>query len=607
MRGFFYRPAVKATMLFLSVVVLAGVLLMLAGTVYLADVGAYTASFEDAQDQALLPLIVRENQTAADVFFGNFGEEGLAQQFRNRNYLVEIYKEGERLGGTYHGQAVIAQETSWSYYYNCSIVGYVPAELNAVDNLSQLAGLFGFLYAARYWFPILAVTLALFELLLWIGLYTAVGRRYGQEGVVLNYFDRIPFDVFTGMLLLELAVLYGFIRLAAGSSDLLMMVALAVAGVLAYLLILWYTLSFAVRIKAGIFFRHFFVVRAAVWLWRFGGRVLRAMPLVWKTALGLLVILGVEGVFVVANRWHAENLIAFGVVERLLLLPPVLYIAWMLRRLQKGGQALSRGDLEHRVNTSHMVGEFKSFGEDLNGINAGLSQAVEQRLKSERLKTELITNVSHDIKTPLTSLINYVDLMKKEPVENERVGEYLEVLDRQSHRLKKLIEDLMEASKASTGNLTVQMERCDVGTLLSQVAGEYEERLRQRDLTLLYTPPADPVYILADGRHMWRVLDNLLNNTVKYAQPATRVYVDLEPEAAWVRILFRNISRESLNISGDELTERFVRGDSSRNTEGSGLGLSIARSLTELQNGTLDLQIDGDLFKVILTFPVIQA
>ena len=482
-------------------------------------------------------------------------------------------------------------------------MGYVPETLAAVDNFSQLSGLFGFLYGGRYWILALGAVMILFELLLWIGLYAAAGHRYGQEGIVLNYFDRIPFDVFTGMLLLEMAAIYGFLQLVSGSGDMVMLLAMGAAGVVAYLLVLWYTVSFAVRIKAGVFFRHFFVVRAALWLGRHIRRALRALPLVWKTAVGLLALLGIEGIFAFANRWHPENLIVFGLVERLVLVPVVLYIAWTLRHLQRGGQALSRGDLEHRVDTSYLVGEFKSFGEDLNGIHEGLSQAVEQRLKSERLKTELITNVSHDIKTPLTSLINYVDLMKKEPIENPQVQEYLEVLDRQSRRLKKLIEDLMEASKASTGNLTVQMDRCDVGTLLAQVIGEYEERLHQSDLTLIYDPPEQPVYILADGRHMWRVLDNLLNNIVKYAMPATRVYVSLEQRPNQACLLFRNISREPLNISGDELTERFVRGDSSRNTEGSGLGLSIARSLTELQNGILDLKIDGDLFKVALIFP----
>ena len=225
-------------------------------------------------------------------------------------------------------------------------------------------------------------------------------------------------------------------------------------------------------------------------------------------------------------------------------------------------------------------------------------------MKSERMRTELITNVSHDIKTPLTSIINYVDLLKKEGVDSENAPEYLEVIDRQSARLRKLTEDLIEASKASTGNITVNAERTDVNVLLSQANGEYQSKLAARDITTVLSLSETSLFILADGRLLWRVFDNLLGNINKYAQSGTRVYLSSEHDRdGKVRITFRNISHAPLNISGDELMERFVRGDASRNTEGSGLGLSIARSLVELQGGTFDIEIDGDLFKAILTFP----
>jgi signal transduction histidine kinase len=215
----------------------------------------------------------------------------------------------------------------------------------------------------------------------------------------------------------------------------------------------------------------------------------------------------------------------------------------------------------------------------------------------------LITNVSHDIKTPLTSIINYTDLISKEPCENEKIKEYTAVLTRQSERLKKLIEDLIEASKASTGNLEVILSPCEVNVLLSQAVGEYEEKFQQQDLQLIVKQPEHPVRIMADGRRIWRVFDNLLNNICKYAQSGTRVYLDLLETEEDVEIVFKNTSAQALNISADELKERFVRGDSSRNTEGNGLGLSIAQSLIELQKGTMDLQVDGDLFKVVLIFP----
>ena len=230
--------------------------------------------------------------------------------------------------------------------------------------------------------------------------------------------------------------------------------------------------------------------------------------------------------------------------------------------------------------------------------------AVEERMKSERLKTELITNVSHDIKTPLTSIINYTDLLTKEEPESPVVREYVEVLSRQSERLKKLIQDLIEASKASTGSLELTWEDCDVSVILAQAAAEFEDKLQQKDLTLKVTQPEKRIVIRADGRYLWRVFENLLSNIGKYAMEGTRVYIDVTCDQQEVYIDFKNISRDPLNISGDELLERFVRGDTSRSTEGSGLGLSIADSLVALMGGRMKLEIDGDLFKVKLQFPI---
>ena len=225
-------------------------------------------------------------------------------------------------------------------------------------------------------------------------------------------------------------------------------------------------------------------------------------------------------------------------------------------------------------------------------------------MKSEHLKTELITNVSHDLKTPLTSIINYADLLGTQNADPEQVAEYAEVLLRQSKRLKKLLDDLLEASKATTGNLEVNLEPCEISVLLSQAVGEYEQRFEEKQLALIVRQPEESVVITADGRHLWRVFDNLLNNICKYAQENTRVYLTVEKDEREVRIIFRNMSKYPLELSAEELEERFVRGDKSRHMEGNGLGLSIAGSLTELQGGHMDITTDGDLFKVILKFPV---
>ena len=283
-----------------------------------------------------------------------------------------------------------------------------------------------------------------------------------------------------------------------------------------------------------------------------------------------------------------------------------LYLAAVMQKIKQGGEKIAGGQLEHKIDTKYMIGDFKSFSESLNNINDGLQSAVNERMRSEHFKTELITNVSHDIKTPLTSIVNYVDLIKKEDCDNETVNSYIEVLDRQSSRLKKLVEDLVEASKASTGNLPVNLMPCDVGVLLTQTVGEFEDRLEKSGVTPIVNIPESPIRIMADGRHLWRVFDNLMNNVCKYAMAGTRVYLDVKAVGDKAVITFRNISKYELNVSPDELMERFVRGDSSRNTEGSGLGLSIAKSLVELQNGNMALDVYGDLFKVTLEFPIIS-
>lgn len=281
----------------------------------------------------------------------------------------------------------------------------------------------------------------------------------------------------------------------------------------------------------------------------------------------------------------------------------VVYVILAMKELRAGGDQLAAGNLDYKVPTDRLYGEFRRHGENLNNLRQGIQHAVEEQMKSERMKTELITNVSHDIKTPLTSIVSYVDLLKKEPMPNDQAREYLNVLDRQAARLKKLTEDLVEASKASTGSLTVHFQPTDVNVLLSQSAGEYQEKLAARDLSLVLTPAEEAPWISADGQLLWRVFENLLSNAQKYAMPGTRVYLSCQATEAEVAVTFRNISATPLNISAEELMDRFVRGDAARSTEGSGLGLSIARDLTQLQHGRFDLTIDGDLFKVVLTFP----
>ena len=296
-----------------------------------------------------------------------------------------------------------------------------------------------------------------------------------------------------------------------------------------------------------------------------------------------------------------------GVFVTLLAIGSLVGLAWVLSQLSRlieGAKHLSEGDLSYKIDTAHLHGPFRRNADMLNRISSGCAVEVERRMKSEHLKTELLTNVSHDIKTPLTSIINYVDLLKKTDPQPKEAREYADVLERQSNRLKKLLEDLIEASKASTGNITVELAPTDAAELLRQAVGEYSERLTAQSLETVLRIGGESCTITADGRLLWRVFDNLLGNVVKYAMPGTRVYLDLTEQGGQSSIVVKNISREALNIDTDELMERFVRGDASRATEGSGLGLSIARSLTECMGGRFELSVDGDLFKVTLRFPI---
>jgi signal transduction histidine kinase len=365
----------------------------------------------------------------------------------------------------------------------------------------------------------------------------------------------------------------------------------------------YFILNLCVRKKTHTLVSSSLIHRFGKTLVHLAGQLVRYLPLLWKVAIayGILCLLELFGLYLFF--WGESGLYVLWFLEKLVLGALVAYVALAFHRLKCGAEAIAAGDYNTQVDEKHLVLDFKDTAETLNHIQDGMSAAVDSRMKSERLKTELITNVSHDLKTPLTSIVSYVDLLKQEPVGSPAAGEYLEVLDRQSARLKKLIEDLVEASKASTGNITVQAEALDLSLLLGQALGEYNERLLVAQLSPVIKAPETPVTVFADGRLLWRIFDNLLGNAVKYALPGTRLYVTVTADTQ-ATVTFRNISREPLDVSADELMERFVRGDSSRHTEGSGLGLSIARSLSESMGGTFQLSLDGDLFKATVSFPL---
>ena len=282
-----------------------------------------------------------------------------------------------------------------------------------------------------------------------------------------------------------------------------------------------------------------------------------------------------------------------------------IWFGSQLKKIKRGGEAIANGDFDYRINARELWPMLRKHAYNLNCAALGMSKAVDDRMKSERFKTELITNVSHDLKTPLTSIVSYVDLLKKEKIENENALEYIEVIDRQSAKLKKLTEDLVEASKATSGAVSVNKETLNIGELINQSVGEFSEKLEAANIIPVINLPEKEIAVFTDGRLLWRVFDNLIQNIIKYAQPETRAYFDLSEEDNNAVLTIKNISKEPLNMTAEALMERFVRGDASRNSEGNGLGLSIAKSLTELCGGTFELSLDGDLYKVTIKIPSI--
>lgn len=503
------------------------------------------------------------------------------------------------------------------------LTAYLDPALPAQDTLAVLSALFTRLYAWRYALPILCLGLLLVAALLYVYLLCAAGRRPGAEGVQPGRLHRVPTDVLyvcaagLAALLLALASLLAFggtLVYASVSAFVPLLLVFAVCGTGEALLLVGVSMSTAVRVKTRTWLSSMLVYRALRCLlrgarsaWSGVSAVLHGLPLVWKLLLacGGYVLLSV----VLINE-------AFYSSDLYLLLYLLLSAAGALLlcryavgfdRLRRGAQKLAGGELACRVETKGMPRGVRTLAEDLGRVSEGAQRALEERMKSERMKTDLITNVSHDLKTPLTSIVNYVELLKKEELHNETAAGYVAVLDRQAQRLKKLTEDVVEASKASSGAINVRLAQLDAAELIRQCAAEYGERFAAAQLTPVLRLPDGPLLVRADGRLLWRVFDNLLGNAVKYAMPGTRVYFDAEAQHNEALLSVRNISREPLEKSGDELMERFVRGDASRRAEGSGLGLSIAGSLMALQGGTLAVLPDGDLFRADVRLPLASA
>ena len=503
--------------------------------------------------------------------------------------------------GEWHSFHSREEMDAWVAEKTLTVKGYVVKDMEPRGDLWQRANLASILYTGRFAVLWIAGLSFLLGVLLFLFLLRAAGHRKNTEEIVPSFVEKIPFDVFTVLVIAAIAVF--MTPLMAGFDWPEILFALIPCILLIGLSFLLWCMSFAVRVKLGTLWSGCLIVRFCRWLWKGLTTLVRHLPILWKWALGLAGAAFIDLIFRMNAVWSENRATFFWFLFWLLAAAATLYAVLAFRRLRLGAKEIASGNLSSTVEEKNLILDFKDHAHDLNHIRDGLNEALEKRLQSERFRTELITNVSHDIKTPLTSIVNYVDLLQKEEPKTEKQQEYLEVLSRQSGKLKKLIEDLIEASKASSGALAVDLQPCDLSVLLDQTAGEYAERLEKAQLELVLQKPDTPVTVMADGRHLWRVFDNLMNNIVKYGLPGTRVYLRLQESGGTAEVSFRNISREPLTMDARELTERFVRGDASRHTEGNGLGLAIAMSLMRLQKGEMDIFLDGDLFKVTLRFP----
>ena len=475
-----------------------------------------------------------------------------------------------------------------------------------------------FAYNMRYWgIPLAFLSLVCAAACL-VFMFYAAGHKGKTDEIHLGWFDKIPLDLLLAVLGTAFFVVIQVIAEWTWFASVVVIMMLIALCVLADgMLLLAALMTIAVRVKAGggiwwrntvIFWALRLVWRCARAICRWTGRAYRSvsgrLPIIWRTVL----VSGAAIFFEMLLSAFAFNSYSSMAAFWWFVYNGAIFIAlcfggWQMKSIKTAGEKLAEGDFEYRIDTHRMYWEFRSHADNLNSIGDGMGAAVEKGMKSERLKTELITNVSHDIKTPLTSIVNYVDLLQK-PHTSEQEAEYLSVLDRQAKRLKKLTEDLVEASKASTGNMSVNLAPTNMAEIINQSLGEYAERLSAGKLESVVTVHAPEVSVMADGRLLWRVMDNLFSNVCKYALAGTRVYVDVWASDGKAAVAVKNISRAPLNMSADELMERFVRGDASRSTEGSGLGLSIARSLVELQKGSFGISTDGDLFKAEIILPL---
>ena len=482
--------------------------------------------------------------------------------------------------------------------YDCKIYTAIEQPLQYYDDYYTLRSIYNVVKESSEVAIINLIVCSILILVCIVIITILAGRKKGEKEIYLDIVDKIPLEIVAIFVLTILIFTFVLCAEISYKMNIIVFAIMIIIGFILYIIGLAAYETLVKRIKTHTLLKNTLLYR----MWKIVIKALKSIFNNFSLAAKIIIIIGAFGI-ITAILAHGEFI---GFIILLAMYAVIFKISFSYARqilnIKETAKQIYEGNTEIRLNEDEYKGVLKELCVYINDIAGGFSNAIEKGIKSERMKTELITNVSHDIKTPLTSIINYVDLLKKEEMPNEKAKEYLDILDKKSQRLKRLTEDLVEASKASSGNIKLNMEKLDVKELIKQISGEFEDKLKEKKLDLILSMPEEETFVMADSRYLYRVVENMYSNIIKYALPSSRVYVDIISEKENIKIELKNISKEKLNISADELMERFVRGESSRNTEGSGLGLSIAQSLTELQKGKFNIYLDGDLFKVTISF-----
>ncbi|MGN0165542.1 MAG: sensor histidine kinase [Lachnospiraceae bacterium] len=562
----------------------------------------------------------------------DYGSDNKFYYFNSYDEKEEFLKTIEGTVSSYEVSEEIDDDGSSGYYVtvynsnsemiNITMQVYIPSNISAMDEYYYISTCYSILDDFKLLFVFAAIVSAFFLVFFNVKLINRAGRKNGSDVIVENSMDKVPYDIFTILVLgTSVAICLFMVKIAFKSPDNLLyligylfniFLCLSIMG----LLLLEFVYSTVVRVKKGNIFSHTLICMIGSGIasgCRKIGTAIKNVKSYKKAAIAFGIfdlILTVLAVFMTIYDSYYDIMIIYFIIFAVVMIGLVIFeacVVYSIYLLQTSCEKIADGDFEHKIDDKHILKSFNGVAESINKIGDGMDKALKDKIKSEHFKTELITNVSHDIKTPLTSIITYVNLLQNSKVSGEEATEYLDVLERQSGKLKKLIEDLVEASKASTGNLKLEYSVMDIGILTEQAVGEYEEKLRAMNLQVVFDKKNDNNHIKADGRYLWRVIDNLMSNICKYSLENTRVYITMDKtDDNKCELTFKNISKYEIKLSSEELTERFVRGDKSRNTEGSGLGLSIARNLTEAMGGKFFVEVDGDLYKAVLVFDAIE-